>query len=227
MNRIDKLRKNWTILFSKIEYELVAKAHIKSELFNDKKIIGVPLHLQPEASIDNMARYFENQYANIYDVSRSLPEDYCLLIKEHEIAKGRRNLGFYLKLVQLENVFILKNKLSGPEFISKIDIVFTLTGTMGLEAALIGKPVLTFVDNQYSFLPNVHVINKTMLRNKFLWSRMIMHDKNKIEDYYKIFTKNCFEGEINDPLLSISVMSERNISILVSAFEHVINDFES
>ena len=227
MRRSEKVRKNWMVPFSKFEWMCLPKKRVIDGQFKGKKIIGVPLHLQPEASIDNMARYFENQYSNIFDVARSVPEDYILLIKEHSIAEGRRNLGFYIRLAKIENVHFIKNKLTGPEFLQYCDVVFTLTGTMGLEAALLGKPVITFVPNQYTFLSNVTIISRLLLRKEYFWSELTDMDVEYIREQYDSFTADCYLGEINDPSLSDTVLSEANINLLVTAFGHIIKSIGS
>ena len=56
------------------------------------------LHKQPEASVDIVGRYYDNQYTNIQNIWRILPDDWCLVVKEHTNAIGDRPLSFLKKL---------------------------------------------------------------------------------------------------------------------------------
>ena len=51
-----------------------------------------PLHKQPEASVDVIGRYYEDQYVNILNIWRGLPEGWKLFVKEHSNAVGDRSI---------------------------------------------------------------------------------------------------------------------------------------
>ena len=222
LSRREKIRKNWTKPLSRLEYKLMTRLVDVTE-FKDSFKVGVPLHLQPEASIDNMARYYENQYLNILNIWRTLPNNVVLFIKEHSVAKGSRKPFFYRRLQSLRNVCFVSDELSGESFMNSMDVIYTLTGTMGLEAALAGKPVITHVRNQYSFMPNVKVVSLDDMRSARFWEELTSLSVKESLKLYETFEQNCFDGEINDPTVSSTVLSGVNINNLTLGFKDVLH----
>ena len=67
-------------------------------------------------------------------------------------------VSYYQTIMDLPNVTLIHPSLSNEELIKNCSIVFTVTGTAGLEAAYYGKSSIIFGHTSYDSLPSVHKI---------------------------------------------------------------------
>jgi len=149
------------LLRKKHRYYFINK-HFEKNIVNLTNFIYFPLQMEPERIILMNSRFFTNQLAIITNISKSLPVDYKLLVKEHPVMKvvGWRNTAYYKEIMNLPNVKLIHPSASNVEIIKNSSMVITIAGTTGLEASFYGKPVITFTDQFYSCLPSVHKIQK-------------------------------------------------------------------
>lgn len=124
------------------QYEKLCEINTLEDL--PKKFIYYPLHVDPEASTMVLAPYLQNQLTVIENLSRSVPVDFNIVIKEHVISLGWRTEFFYESIKQLPNVHMASIFLEGPKLVQKSHAVATITGTSGWEAILLGKPVILY-----------------------------------------------------------------------------------
>lgn len=125
----------------------------------DTPFVFYPLHTEPEQSLGQVSPEFFFQLAAIAALSRDLPAGTVLAVKEVPMACGRRPDNFYDQILAFKNVVMLNIAIPGPEVIKRAKGVATIAGTAGLEAALVGKPVISFGrHNPYNFLPHVDVV---------------------------------------------------------------------
>lgn len=118
-----------------------------------------PLQTEPETSIQQGSPEYFFQHAAIAALSRDLPAGYRLVVKESPFGIGRRPRGFYEKIAELKNVILLDIDERGLDVVRAADAVATLVGTAGFEAAVMGKPVISFGrHNIYDCLPHVFVV---------------------------------------------------------------------
>ena len=138
---------------SYIDKTLVRK--IKNE-----KFVYYSLSVEPERTLSISAPFYMNQLEVIRNIARSIPVDFKLYVKEHYGMKYRhwRPLSYYKTIMDLPNVTLIHPSLSNEELIKNCSIVFTVTGTAGLEAAYYGKPSVVFGHTSYDSLPSVHKI---------------------------------------------------------------------
>lgn len=153
--RLDKLRKNARWWWNRRTYKGVPKVGIEAIEACKGRTVIFPLHLQPELNIDTCGRYWDDQAETILKIWRQLGPDDALFIKEHPVAIGNRGRDFYDRLLAYPNLYLLHHATPVPEVLSKIDYVFTISGTMGLEAALAGGRVLCLAPTTYDRLENV------------------------------------------------------------------------
>lgn len=118
-----------------------------------------PLHLEPEVSLQGLSPEYFYQLSLIAAVSRDLPAGVILAVKEHITAIGRRPADFYRQIAEFKNVVLLDPTELGLTCVRQAAATVTICGTAGLEAALLGKPVIAFGrHNVYGFLPHVRVV---------------------------------------------------------------------
>lgn len=112
-----------------------------------------PLHFQPEFTTSVLATYYADQAATVRNIAFALPFSYKLYVKEHPSSPGTRPYEFYKKIKQIPNVVLISANEKVEKLITKSVGVITLVGTVGLEAALAGKPVYTLGNVFYMYHP--------------------------------------------------------------------------
>ena len=126
-----------------------------------ERYIFYPLQTEPEATLQAFSPEFFFQHTLIVMLSKATPFDLPVLVKETFLAAGRRPKNFYAQLMDLLNVSFLDMNEEGVEVVKKATIVCTISGTAGIEAALMGKPVLNFGQhNCYDFLDHSISVRK-------------------------------------------------------------------
>ncbi len=124
-----------------------------------QRFIYYPLHTEPEMALQSLSPEYFYQLSSIAALSRDLPAGVILAVKETFQATGRRPREFYEQITEFKNVVMLEMLELGPNVIHACEAVATITGTAGFEAAVIGKPVITFGQhNLYNFLDHVSVV---------------------------------------------------------------------
>lgn len=112
-----------------------------------------PLHTEPEVSLLVYGRPYVNQIEIIRMLAMSLPVDMVLVVKEHPWMVGKRSLSAYEKMLNIPRVRFADPKLEARTLIQHAELVSVVTGSVALEAAMLGKPVITFGDCPYNLLP--------------------------------------------------------------------------
>ena len=116
-----------------------------------------PLHTEPEVSLLVYGRPYVNQIEIIRMLAMSLPVDMVLVVKEHPWMVGKRSTPVYSKMLNIPRVRFADPKLEARTLIQHADLITVVTGSVALEAAMLGKPVITFGDCPYNLLPDTMV----------------------------------------------------------------------
>lgn len=124
-----------------------------------------PLATEPELALQQFSPEFFFQHAAIAALSRELPAGIKLVVKESIFGVGKRPHDFYDQITELKNVVWLDMLEPGLEVARHAAAVAVITGSTGFEAAVMGKPVVSFgIHNGYNMLPHVfHVTDLTKL----------------------------------------------------------------
>ena len=121
-----------------------------------RRFVYYPLHTEPEVALQTASPEYFYQLSLIAALSRDLPAGIVLAVKDTYEAVGRRPDNFYDQIAAFKNVVLLDMMELGLEVVRRATAVVTITGTAGFEAAVMGKPVITFGrHNVYNFLPHV------------------------------------------------------------------------
>jgi hypothetical protein len=115
-----------------------------------------PIHYQPEASTLVQAPMYLDQVQLLQDIAKSLPIGYRLYVKEHVSNRGRRPFEFYQAIRRIAAVRLLGPDEDTWSLIQNAGAIAVITGTMGWEGLLFGKPVITFGDVFYNVLPHIY-----------------------------------------------------------------------
>jgi hypothetical protein len=135
--------------------------------FKDKYIL-VALHYQPEATSVPSGGYYADQFLMIDMLSKTIPKDWKIYIKEHRSqfypfawGENGREKYFYDDILKLKNTKLISCEDDPFKLIDNSMAVATVTGTIGFEARVRGKAVLVFGNAWYGSLSSVFKINNT------------------------------------------------------------------
>ena len=209
-------------LLNRLSYKQV-KTVAFSE-FNDKDYIFYGFHKQPESSIDVIGRYYEDQFEIVKNLWRLLDTDSYLVVKEHTNAVGDRSSEFYKKCQALPNVLIATATESAGEIIKKSKGVFTVTGTIALEAMLFEVPSFTLANTFFNGYGKCIRIAQEDLKNKTFGDLVNESNNNakSIEDFKQMVQEYSYDGIIGDAIHTDGVMDPSNITNLTKAFLAII-----
>lgn len=223
-NRFRRMKVVGKEIFNQITYPIFVKREKAENVYNTN-FVFFGFHKQPEASIDVCGRYFENQYENVVNIWRQLPNDWKLVIKEHSNAIGDRSVSFFKKLQKLPGVILVDEYADSLELIKRCKVVITNTGTMALEAALMRKPAITL--SKVAF-------NKLNYCRHCTWQDFEQYDSletlvREIEqmpdnrkEYAEYVQKNSFDCNFTDVVSDPNVLDNDNILKIVSSFLSLI-----
>ena len=196
-------RKKLKVLFNEIS-SIIKRRYRKKyidqnflqEIPNATKFIFLPLQQEPERSLLLSAPDYKNQVETVEYVSKCIPKNYLLFVKEHPTqGSGRdwRKISDYKSMQNNPKVRLVHPSVSAIEIVSKSKLVITASGTLALESTFYNKPAITFADNDYTLLPSVSKLNsKNELRELIENSLEKKVDPNYVGKYFDIFEENSF-----------------------------------
>ena len=139
----DLIKYHWK--YGRAQKFLTSKITKRLSDLDGTKFVYFPLQAEPEFSLQVMSQESFSQLATIASIARDLPAGVKLAVKDSIWAIGRRPKDFYRQLLEFHNVILLNLEEEGVSVIEKCDAVCTITGSGGIEAARIGKPVILLV----------------------------------------------------------------------------------
>lgn len=218
VNNKIRIRRSAQEEFNKLEYK-----KIKKSVFNQaskRPFVFIGLHKQPEASVDVLGRYYEDQLQNINNLWRSLPHGWDMIIKEHSVAIGDRSSDFYKNIQSLPNVYLIDENTPSYDIIKKASLVATISGSIAYEAALMNIPAVTFAPCFFNGLNGCTQITLEHLARFDLSqiSDMLKQKSNNVEHFSHKLFKNTFEGNVLDPVTDPTVLNKGNVKQLLAAY---------
>lgn len=118
------------------------------------------LHFEPEKTTMPDGGLGDSQIAMVRRARRLLPDDVALIVKEHpsqiKLATNGylgRAMGFYREVSEISGVRLVSEIGEARRWLAEAEVVFTVSGTVGLEAALLGTPLLYFGHPWYAGIP--------------------------------------------------------------------------
>ncbi len=134
--------------------KLFGNSYIEEKDLSSMRYVFFPMHTEPEVSLLVYGRPYVNQIELIRMIAISLPVDMVLLVKEHPWMIGKRSISAYKKILNIPRVRFVNPALEARILVKNASLVTVITGSIALEAAILGKPVITFGDCPYNLLPS-------------------------------------------------------------------------
>ena len=212
-----------------------------SNIFDEvdlKKInyIYTPLHVIPESSTSILGGCYSNETFIIEALSQSIPADQYIVVKEHWDMIGFRPISYYKKIKKLPNIILINpSTYSNPgDFIANSDLVVTISGSAGLEAAFMGVNSLIFSDVIYGLMSSAKKIDITPNLRQII----VKHKKYKMPErelfaYLKVLLTYGSKVRINellvhpdDPSLLIDDEMKKEVNNLLVVFSNGMELYE-
>lgn len=218
-NRLNILKKK-IINFNKLFSELN---------INSDKYFLVPLHYQPEASTMTLAPFYLNPLDFIKNLSKVIPIDSYLYVKEHPNMIGRRRKDFYYDLKKNHNVKLVNSNLDVHNLIKKSIGVITITNTTGYEAIIHDKPVFTFGNvfyNLYDYCMKIDNYNELLYKIKKVQNSWESNNNERNVNRYKFIKAvngSMYKGNFNNHMKDASVLSSENLKNIAESIIQYIS----
>lgn len=175
-----------------------------------EKFVVFFLHYQPERTSLPEGYQYAQQWLAIRALANSLPDGYRLVVKEHPSTfryyfnPGFRSLDFYRNIAGLPNTSLVPLDVTPFALIDRTAAVATITGTVGVEAIVRGKPVIVFGAAQYRNVKGVFAVSSKQEASAALLQiaagAAVLSDK-EMEDYLIGVDRMSFD---TDPVLKIT-----------------------
>ncbi|MFA6082410.1 MAG: hypothetical protein WC773_03295 [Patescibacteria group bacterium] len=146
------------------------------------------LQLPTESTIVLRSQPYANQSLIIEAISRVLPDNTLLYVREHPKWRKHFPARFLGQIASLPNVRLISPQIPAWEVIHHAKAVLTYNSTIGIEALMHGKPVLSFAPNVYinqhpavTLCTNLYDLDHSLAK--------LVNTKVEIEDTYKYIYK--------------------------------------
>ena len=200
-----KLQVGWHFFKNSFKIRRLEKYYKKVqsvENIPDQPYVFFPLQYQPECTSLPDAEMYYDQIKAIQLISKYIPDDWQILVKEHfatfwfpykHLYRGNyaRSKDFYERLRQIPKVRIVSLEVKTPELLQQSKFIATLTGSITLEGAVNQKHVLIFGNVWYESISGVHPIKIKEDMQNFMHSKLYDQEidqiklKNELKSQYK------------------------------------------
>jgi hypothetical protein len=148
-----------TIMFE-LNKNIYLKNGIQVNHVKGVKFIYIPMAFEPEVAVMQFSPEFTNVMELITMLSKAVPVDWKLIVKESPAGFGHRNMGFHKKLMKIPNVELAHPDAHTWDWIKASEVVSVITGTAAFESVYFKKPIISFGNNQLvNSLPTVWYVN--------------------------------------------------------------------
>jgi hypothetical protein len=183
-----------------------------------KKYVILALHYQPEATTAPRAGIFTDQLYVLELMSRHLPKDWSIYVKENPkqfnpIAEGNtgRPLRFYSDALNIPRVSFVPIDADPFALIDRALAVFSVAGTIGWEGMVRGKPVVCFGPSWYEhYAPGVlRVRNEADLESVPAFIERYLYDEPALQRYLKTIEEQSLCAYFRRGLKRLMSISEK------------------
>tara|TARA_B100000029_G_scaffold361931_1_gene354929 strand:- start:2560 stop:4059 length:1500 start_codon:yes stop_codon:yes gene_type:complete len=144
-------------LFKRIWRKKFIDGNLEKNPDLESSFIYMPLNVDMERTTLIDAPFFSNYIETVRSVAKSIPVNSWLFVKEHpaQIMRSWRSTRDYRELLNIPNVVLIHPDFSNHDLYKNCNLVITIGGTSGFEAAVYKKPTIILTDLRYDILPSV------------------------------------------------------------------------
>jgi len=194
-----------------------------------RPFVLMTLHMQPEASIDVLAHRKADQIENVRALSRILPHGWEIYVKEHSNAIGFRSLRYYDELRRIPGVRLVDPYADTFRLMEAARLVLSPSGTVCLEAGLLGLKSGTFAPMYFAPVMSPGTIDLSVL-TRAEFERLLRDDRDGRADpaaFLSWLHAQSFPGRVGDPVHDPGCMTEENIATVVEGFMTLLQVVEA
>lgn len=162
-------------------YRYLLKLGKRPNELKGHRLVFFAMHQEPEIALLNISPEFTNSMELISWVSKSLPADTLLVVKENPWSFGVRPKSYYSRLAKIPNLIWAQPDILSLEWIQNSSLVAAISGTVGFEAVYYNKPVLSFGRHQIiNYLPTVRYVDNFFDTRKSIERLLDLNPEDKI-----------------------------------------------
>jgi len=193
-----------------------AVKHIFS-IIHKKRFVLLLLHHQPESSTNIDGINYEDQVLFASYLRAIIPSEIPLFVKDVLASNARISYEKYPDALEhLPNTFNLPPQWTTRDFINSAEVIATVSGTAGIEALNLGKPVIYSGSPIWKHHPNARHISEFSSHEAFV--QFIDHTNislTSLDFIYSPLDKFLWQGKFNLPTASTKAeLCELFISII-------------
>jgi hypothetical protein len=191
----------WRLLHQNISEWLRAWAArpFYDRLDPNRPFVYFPLHVTDDYKIQRIVPHCADQASLLEQVADVLPQGHDLVLKEHPMSLGRNSIRLLRRLRRRANVRLVDPYTSTHELIRLAEAIVVISSTVGLEALLYDKPVLTLGDPYYAgFGVTLDVASFAELHEQVPELLRFRPDREQITRFLHMCMRHCHPGH---PLL--------------------------
>lgn len=186
-----------------------------------RPFVLVTLHMQPEGSIDVFAHRHADQIENVRALSRVIPHGWEIYVKEHSNAIGFRAPHYYDELRRIPGVRLIDPYADTFRLMEAARLVLSPSGTVCLEAGLLGLKSATFAPMYFAPVMSPGTIDLSTL-SRAAFERLLQRDDRDGRADPAAFLSwlhaQSFPGRVGDPIHDPGSTTEENVSAVVDGF---------
>jgi hypothetical protein len=161
----------------------------------ERPFVYFPLHVTDDYKITRIIPHCVDQLSLVEQIADALPVGYDVVLKEHPMSVGRNSIRLLRRLRQRANVRLVPPRTSSHELIRGADAVAVISSTVGLEALLYDKPVLTLGRPFYGgFGVTLDVDSFAEIREKVPELLRFRPDPERIRRFLHAAMRACYPG---------------------------------
>lgn len=142
--------------FRNYQYHNNLRRFAQKDVNLSNKFVYMPLHLQPEMTVDTIGGIFRDQILAIEKIRNIIPHDWLIYVKENpKQLTIARDKYFFKRLSAISNTVLVDRSVDTYKLIEKSQFVATITGTAAWESITGGKPALIFGHVWFETLPGI------------------------------------------------------------------------
>jgi hypothetical protein len=164
-----------------------------------RPFVYFPLHVTDDYKIQRIIPHCADQASLVEQLADALPAGHDLVLKEHPMSLGRNSTALLRRLRQRPNTRLVNPYTNTHELIERSEAVAVISSTVGLEALLYDKPVLTLGQPYYAgFGVTLDVRSFAEIRTKVPELLRFRPDPERIRRFLHLGMRHCYPGQ---PLL--------------------------
>jgi len=122
----------------------------------DRPFVYFPMQWQPEMTTSSLGGRYRDQLLAVERLAEMLPEGHLIYVKENPKQNGKmRSPLFFHRMNRIKSVRLMPSHANSQTLLAHSVAVANISGTVGWEGVLAGKPVLCFGATWWAEAPGV------------------------------------------------------------------------